>query len=103
MPRYEAHITCDQAHARTVEKLASDLGPRWVYSVIAGCPLLGQGTYCYLTTYGTDVDVVRALILHAETLLAQRHVPVLRAKIERIVYDTRTGVDETAFETSAAR
>lgn len=91
MPRYEAHLTFSVGHASTVRQAATDYG--WVYSQITGCPLLGPGTYCYLTNYSTDAHK-----LHHDLVDIQHRVnaPCLRAKIERIVYDTKTGVYELA-------
>lgn len=88
---YEAHMTFDREHAAKVETAAA-LG--WVYSVITGCPLLGSGTYCYLTGYSRDdpAQLLREMEATA-TALAQSGVPVLRLKIERIVYDSKTGVN----------
>lgn len=99
MARYEAHITAPDASHETVRKAGEALG--WKFSRITGCPLLGPGTYCYLTGYATEVGTIRKLLDAAVVQLERDGIPVLRAKIERIVYDTRTGVDEIAFEAAA--
>lgn len=89
---YEAHITADQQFHRQMEELAWG---GWVYSQITGCPILGQGTYCYLTGYHPKDRKVLLEELNAIcTKLNRAGVPVLRAKIEHIVYDTKTGVNE---------
>jgi hypothetical protein len=92
MPRYESHITVDRQHAPIVKAVAENHG--FVYSEIAGCPILGQGTYCYLTGYATNARELRTRVQRAADVLTSLHVEPLRLKIERIVWDTKTGVDE---------
>lgn len=89
--RFEWHITLDKEHRLTAQAVAKKFG--WTFSEITGCPILGQGTYCYITGYQTfsgsakfDLDVVC-------DELKSLGVPVLRAKIEDIVYDTKTNVN----------
>jgi hypothetical protein len=93
MPRYESHITCDKEHAHRVEAIAKLQG--WSYSAIAGCPLLGQGTYCYLTGYdGESADRLRDRVEDTARLLREEGIEPLRLKIEQIIWDTKTGVNE---------
>jgi hypothetical protein len=95
---YEAHMTFDKEHAQRVEYLGDEWG--WAYSVITGCPLLGQGTYCYLTSYHpTEPERLRKDMELIEAAARSAGFPVLRSKIEHIVYDTKTGVNE--LETGA--
>lgn len=94
MPRYEAHITCDLKDAKAVEDLASAYSMDWVYSQIAGCPILGKGTYCYLTGYSPDQEQLHSRVQATASLLRRGGVEPLRLKIERIVFDTKTGVNE---------
>lgn len=89
--RFEWHITCPQSHATDVARLADLAGI--VFSQIAGCPILGAGTYCYLTGYDTESNEALARVAEIERLLAESGIPILRSKIENIVYDTKTGVD----------
>jgi hypothetical protein len=89
--RFEWHITVDKSYSVEVRKLAEISGA--VFSQITGCPILGQGEYCYLTGYDTESDDVRIAIDFHTAHLRMLGVPVLRAKIENIVYDTKTGVD----------
>lgn len=95
MVRYEAHMTFDQKHAAMIEEESYRLG--WVFSVITGCPILGTGTYCYLTNYVADAP---QLLLGAMAAISKefeaRGITTLRAKIEHIVYDSKTGVNELA-------
>lgn len=95
MAKFEAHLTMDLHYAEPARKVAETYG--WTYSQIAGCPLLGQGTYCYLTHYNKEAHVLKAQMEAIQRRLTGESVPILRAKIERIVYDTRTGVDELGF------
>jgi hypothetical protein len=92
MPRYESHITVDKRHAEFVDYIATLHG--WTFSVIAGCPLLGQGTYCYLTGYDTNARKLRTRVQGTADILKANGIEPLRLKIERIIWDTKTGVDE---------
>jgi hypothetical protein len=88
----EAHITANLLDATEVRKVGDEIG--WVFSQISGCPLLGQGTYCYLTSYDRDAARLRRELEQACQLLKKRGIDVLRSKIEHIVFDSKTGVDE---------
>lgn len=94
MTRYEAHITYDKQYGKDIKTIA-DESKDWVYSQITGCPLLGKGDYCYLTGYNPDG---LGLLLSMDFLTIKIHRAIgalpLRAKVERIVYDTKTGVNE---------
>lgn len=90
---YEAHMTFDKQHHRIVEDHAPLFG--MVFSVISGCPLLGPGTYCYLTGYDKEhPELLVAKMDKASQVLNDCSVPTLRMKVEHIVYDTKTGVNE---------
>ena len=89
--RYEAHITADIKHAELVKAASNATG--WKYSQIHGCPIMGDKTYCYLTHYSTNARLLKNQLEAIETLLKMGAVPVLRAKIEQILYDTKTGVN----------
>lgn len=90
--RFEAHITLDKTHATEVAKVADSTG--WTFSQITGCPLLGPGTYCYLTGYNTDDQKLMEAMDDNVVALAHKGIVALRLKIERIVYDTKTNVNE---------
>lgn len=92
MPKFEAHITCHIEHAVRVEMFGTLMG--WKFSRIDGDALMGAKPYCYLTCYSIQYEILRAEVDAASRNLAQMGVPVLREKIEQIVYDTKTGVDE---------
>ena len=90
--RYEAHITIDIQHAKEAKIIAYATG--WKYSQIHGCPIMGDKTYCYLTGYNAgDAFKLRQSIDAVISLCIMGQIPVLRAKIEHIIYDTKTGVD----------
>lgn len=96
---YEAHMTFDQQYhvdvSRQVESPVMDMFEGFVYSIITGCPLLGKGTYCYLTAYSKDnPDELVKKMKEITSFFDTFPIPTLRAKVEHIVYDTKTGVNE---------
>lgn len=93
MQRYEAHLTFEKLWSTEVRKIVEQ-HPTWVFSEITGCPLLGPGTYCYLTGYNTDPIALLTDMDDVARACAQVGIPALRRKIEHIVYDTKTGVNE---------
>jgi hypothetical protein len=92
MAKFEAHITCDKEDAKQVEDIAQDTG--WFFSVIAGCPLLGKGTYCYLTNYDSDEQALLGSMQNVQRQLHRHNIVEKRMKIERIIFDTKTGHNE---------
>ena len=93
MAKYEAHITMDKMD-NTVKAVQGGLGP-WVYSCIDDDPVMGQKPYCYLTGYHEDPSMLKARMEYACSILKNDlGIPVLRTKIERIVFDSKTGVNE---------
>ena len=94
--KFEAHITCDQQYYRVVEsigQLLASAGHTWVYSQITGCPILGSGTYCHLSGFNTNPRQLKQDMDDVAQALRDNGVPVLRAKIEQIVYDNKTGIN----------
>lgn len=92
MPKFEAHITLDREHRRSVADCGERFG--WKFSQFDADPLLGDKPYCYLTRYDTDS---KALLVEARRMtmeLEAWHLPVLRVKIEEIIFDTKTGVNQ---------
>lgn len=92
MPKYEAHVTCPREASDEVRKVGELTG--WKFSAFDADPIMGDKPFCYLTSYSQDVYRLRAESDALARLLAQHGVQVLREKIERIVFDTKTGVDE---------
>lgn len=96
-PCYEAHITYAKEHREAVQQVGDNPEFAWTFSEITGCPILGQGTYCYLTGYDPDPNVLRRRMQAvAATLATVSNAEPLRMKIEHIVYDTKTGRDDLA-------
>lgn len=99
MAKYEAHITLDKIHAPSLKEDNTAIRSLhelkgWQYSAIDDDPLMGQKPYCYLTAYDPDpVNLLKRLEDACFVLLAMCVDP-LRGKIERIIYDSKTGVDE---------
>lgn len=90
--RYEAHITVDIAFAKEVQIAGHATG--WTYSQIHDCPIMGNNTYCYLTHYNTNAETLKDQIDAIIALLSIGNIPILRAKIKQIIYDTKTGVNQ---------
>ena len=83
---YECHLTFrDDPEA----KLEEFTPYGWTFSKIDGDPLLGQQVYCYWTAWngsqGVMEDEMRRQINRAREL----GFPLVRAKIEHIIYDQR--------------
>lgn len=91
---YEAHITLNKDDREIAQRAEGQWG--WVFSEITGCPILGQGTYCYLTGYDPDGQQLKAEMEQVMAWIGQKqpNTLILRAKIEHIVYDTKTGRNE---------
>jgi hypothetical protein len=89
---FEAHITLAQEH-RAVAQMVGET-ELWVFSEITGCPILGQGTYCYLTGYAPDSLALKEEMEAVAEQLRFHGAEPLRMKIEQIVYDTKTGRDD---------
>ncbi len=92
MAKFEAHITCPREKSDDVKQFAGLTG--WSFSAIDGDPVMGKQAYCYLTAYRPVAEELLAEMAKLSHLLLEANVPVLREKIERIIYDTKTGVDE---------
>lgn len=95
--KFEAHIALDKEHGPRLK--AGLLG--WQYSALdddPSCsgPLEQAGQpYCYLTAYEPDAQRLKERMdLVADIIETEMKIPVLRTKIERIIYDSKTGVNE---------
>lgn len=89
--RFEWHITCPQGDRKRVMEVVDTTG--WTFSEITGCPILGQGTYCYITGFDTDDQIALHDMIECVDILETVGVEVLRSKIENIVYDSKTKVN----------
>lgn len=96
MAKFEAHLTFHISHAVAVKGFA-DANPDSAikYSAIDGDALMGDKPYCYLTSYDSDGDRLLRRCQAVSTVLEMiASVPTLRTKVEQIVYDSKTGVNE---------
>lgn len=85
---YECHITVSVADAETATNVAKMGG--WKTSEIARDPLLGEDTYFYLTCHAKEYTFILGKMKTCSAALESKGVKVIREKIERIVYDTKT-------------
>ena len=92
MPKFEAHITLPIERAFLAQKAAAATG--WKYSAIDGEAMLESKPYCYLTNYDPDGPTLLAKMDVLCRSLEGLGVNILRRKVERIVFDSKTGVDE---------
>lgn len=86
---YEAHITSEVAHATVLARIANKFG--WKTSEIARDPVLGNATYFYLTKHGVDPGQLHTEMARAAAVMEYLEVPVIRLKIEKIMFDSKRG------------
>lgn len=91
--KFECHITCDVKDKEAVKSVGKLVG--WFYSAFDADPLMGSKPFVYLTQYGAHLSNLKLDAKAVGAALGAYGVKVLRTKIERIVFDTKTGVDET--------
>lgn len=91
--KFEAHITFDRKYVAGVYEI-SKMYNEWKFSQFDADPVMGDKPYCYLTSYNVDstklLNEMGACVAFAEL----DGIHVLRQKIERIIYDTKTGLNE---------
>lgn len=96
--KFEAHITLPREQGRDAAKVALYYyaygGPNWQSSNFDADPVMGDKPYSYLTAYYTDEKVLLERVRGMEEILKGNGIEVLRSKVERIIYDTKTGVNE---------
>lgn len=93
MPKFEAHITLPLAARAEVERFA-EVTQQWKFSCIDGDALMESKPYCYLTGYDPDGEALLDRAYGAVAALADLGITQLRVKVERIVFDSKTHVDE---------
>lgn len=82
---FECHITCSRPNnPKELEDLAKE--NKWKTSFIVGDPLLGKESFFYFTTHDLHLS---SMIDRMEEMAKRISVPILRKKIEFIVYDTK--------------
>lgn len=84
---FECHITCNLADAVAAAAVAEEL--HWSTSEIERDPVLGKASYFYLTSHDTDLTRMQTRMAAARVNLIAAGVPVVREKIEVIIYDTK--------------
>ena len=87
---YECHVTTTVAYSVAAGELAQQMG--WKTSQIERDPLLGDDTFFYLTTHSTTQNSIMVLMAELTDEMRRAEIPVLRAKVEHIVYDTKKGL-----------
>lgn len=94
---FECHITLrafpwDRNQAEVVAKLRG-----WKTSEISRDPVLGDATYFYLTLHrGRQLELEEEMIACCRDL-QKLDIPILRCKIEQIVFDTKTGIGTLSY------
>lgn len=84
---HECHITTTVEHAPKIEVLAAARG--WKTSEIKRDPILGDQSYFYLTKHDTDYYTLANEMRAMSRAVIERGAPVLRQKIEGIIFDTK--------------
>lgn len=94
--KYEAHITFPRKYDEVALKaiIRPHFAGEWKYSAFDADPVMGKEPYSYLTAYDTHEDRLLDRIMEVSLCARAANIPVLRKKVERIIYDTKTGVDE---------
>lgn len=92
MAKYEAHITFDKSDKNVA--FLKDGYNGWQYSCIDDDPVMGQKPYCYLTAYLPDRYKLMEWMDITTTLVAVKGINSLRTKIEHILYDSKTGLND---------
>ena len=94
MPKFEAHITFPREDSPTLRKAMVGL-QHWHYSAFDADPLMGDKPFAYLTAYDESGTGLLARMNAVAKECEAAGCTVLRKKIERIVYDTKTDYAET--------
>lgn len=97
MAKFEAHITFEKKDAEAVRNSLIENGGtivNWKFSAFDADPVMGDKPYVYLTAYDTSEHQLLMRMNGAVTVAGKFGAHALREKIERIIYDTKTGVDE---------
>lgn len=87
---FEIHITCpDERKNHPGQFSFLKNFPHWKLSYIKGDPLLGTGSKAYLTTHTKTLDSAKITLASMKDLIDIYGYPILRLKIEAIVFDTK--------------
>jgi len=88
MQDFEVHITM-KGNRIACEKAVKQVGNGWTFSCIDGDPLLGKDVFCYATNHYTTKEVAFAELDSEVRELLRRGMPVVRTKIESVIFDKR--------------
>lgn len=88
--KFECHITTNTQHAEAATDIAKAM--HWKTSEIARDPVLGDATYFYLTSHGATYKHIKDRMDACASALTEAGAPVIRMKIEEIIYDTKLGL-----------
>lgn len=91
MANFEVHITCRPEDAHRLKSAAFG---GWKFSQFDGDPVMGEGHFTYLTCYRNSAYNAQTAMEHKAYMLREVGAEVLRTKIEKIIYDSKTGVNE---------
>lgn len=86
---YECHITIGPHHLSS-RSLVEAMG--WKFSYINGDPSFGEGSREYATQHADariNLEDVKAAMDRDAHILRQNGFPVIRQKVELVVYDTK--------------
>jgi hypothetical protein len=84
---HEIHVTTLTDYASRAEEVAQTL--HWKTSAIMGDPVLGHKPFFYLTTHRPSYYTAQQALDTCCAALLEAGVPVVREKIEHIVWDVR--------------
>lgn len=87
---FECHITVSTEHAETATNIAKLC--HWKTSEIARDPVLGDKNFFYLTSHSKEYNDMWSRLRQTVAMFNNVEVPVLREKIELIMYDTKVKV-----------
>jgi hypothetical protein len=85
--KYEAHITSKVGYRPQLELYGRAMD--WSYSQIWNDPKLGAEAFAYLTKHSDDALSLKNEMEQAAKYLGNIGIPILRLKIEQIVYDSK--------------
>ncbi len=106
MAKFEAHMTYERKWAPAIGEISdvtqkkSDIfkwpeAGAWAFSQFDADPVMGDKPYCYLTSYDIDEQRLLYRMNHlAGQIFHNYGLEPLRLKIERIIFDSKTGVNE---------
>lgn len=87
---FECHITIAVKDAEIGEEVAKE--HHWKTSEIQRDPVLGKDSYFYLTTHNKTFLEIYSRMEEVINSLKEYGVPIIREKIELIVYDTKVSI-----------